>query len=487
MGNLTIILEFLFMDIASSRELQILQSLIFLVIYLGAVAGNLLTVTVILTDTHLHSPMYFFIANLSLLDFCYISVTVPKSIVNSLMNKFFFLVVMSYDRYVAICHPLHYQLIITPRLCKQLSGGSWATGSEFFACLGPISNTSTIQSLFTAIFYSMASPLINPIIFSLRNREIKNALNRMFNTTSKVLLKAGHHFIILFFDSRENSVLMDMGNLTIIKEFLLMGITSTREQQVLQAVLFLAIYLATMTGNLLTVTVIVTDTQLHSPMYFFIGNLSLLDYCYISVTVPKSIVNSLMDSKLISLQECVAQTFLFILFGSTEFFFLVVMSYDRYVAICHPLHYQLIITPRLCTQMSGGSWATGLIYSAIHTGTIFRLPFTKSNVIHQFFCDIPQILSISSQSVQFSETVAIAGSTGVVLLCVVILFTSYVNIFSTVLQMRSVEARNKALSTCSPQIATIILFITSALFACFGPMSNTSTIQSLLMAVFYSM
>ncbi|KAM9678240.1 olfactory receptor 14I1-like [Trichechus inunguis] len=278
-----------------------------------------------------------------------------------------------------------------------------------------------------------------------------------------------------------------MDNLTIITEFLLMDFTSSRELQVLQGLFFLVIYLGAMAGNLLTVTVIVTDTHLHSPMYFFIGNLSLLDFCYISVTTPKSIVSSLMDSKLISLKECVTQTFLLILFGCTEFFFLVVMSYDRYVAICRPLHYWLIITPRLCIRISGVLWASGLLCSAIHTGTIFRLPFTKSNVIHQFFCGIPQILSISSQSVQFSETVALAVNACIALLCCVILFTSYVNIFSTVLQMQSVEARKKALSTCSPQIATFILFVISALFACLGPISNTSTIQSLLTAMFYSM
>ncbi|XP_064125962.1 olfactory receptor 14I1-like [Loxodonta africana] len=278
-----------------------------------------------------------------------------------------------------------------------------------------------------------------------------------------------------------------MGNLTIITEFILMAITSSRELQVLQGLLFLVIYLGAVFGNLLTVTVIVTNPHLHSPMCFFIGNLSLLDFCYISVTVPKSIVNSLMDSKLISLKECLAQTFLFILFGSTEFFFLVVMSYDRYVAICHPLHYWLIITPRLCTQISGGSWASGLLYSAIHTGTIFRLPFTKSNVIHQFFCEIPQILSISSRSVQFSETVVLAVNAFITIVCFVVLFISYVNIFSTVLQLRSVEAQNKALSTCSPQIATFLLFIISGLFACLGPISKESTIQSLLMAMFYSM
>ncbi|XP_075398993.1 olfactory receptor 14I1-like [Tenrec ecaudatus] len=277
-----------------------------------------------------------------------------------------------------------------------------------------------------------------------------------------------------------------MGNLTIITEFLLMDITSSQELQVLQGLLFLLIYLGSTAGNLLTLTVIITDMHLHFPMYFFIANLSLLDFCCISVTVPKSVLNSLMDSKVISLGECLAQVFLFLLFSATEFFLLVAMSYDRYVAICQPLHYQLIMTPRLCTQISGGTWASGLVYSAIHTGTMFWLPFTKSNVIHQFFCDFPQIVSISSQSVQFSETVVLAVSSGLILICFVVLFTSYVHIFSTVLRMKSMEARNKAFSTCSPQLATIILFIISAIFAAFSTNSNISAVQSFLTSVFYS-
>ncbi|XP_007957028.1 olfactory receptor 14I1-like [Orycteropus afer afer] len=278
-----------------------------------------------------------------------------------------------------------------------------------------------------------------------------------------------------------------MDNLTSITEFFLLVNAGSRELQVLQGLLFLVIYLGALAGNLLTFLVIVTDPHLHLPMYFFIGNLTLIDFCYISVTVPKAIVNSLMDSMLISLKECITQSFLFLLFGSTELFFLALMSYDRYVAICRPLHYQLILTPRFCTQIAGALWASGMVYSAAHTGTIFRLPFTKSNVIHQFFCAIPEVLSISSQSVQFSETVVLVVSVCFVLFFFIILFISYVNIFSTVHQMRSVEAQNKALSTCSPQIATAILFIFSGLFACLEPISHASTIQSLLTAMFYSM
>ncbi|XP_071067031.1 olfactory receptor 14I1-like [Dasypus novemcinctus] len=278
-----------------------------------------------------------------------------------------------------------------------------------------------------------------------------------------------------------------MSNVTIFTEFVLMEISSSRELQVVQGLLFLVIYLGALTGNLVTVTVIVTDPHLHSQMYFFIGNLSLIDLCCISVTVPKFIVNSLTGSKLISLPACAAQIFLFLFLAATELAFLVVMSYDRYVAICHPLHYGLTITPRLCTQAAGGSWASGLVYSSIHTGAMFRLPFTGSNVIHQYFCDIPQILRISSSDVQFSEFVIVAISIGLGLLCSVLLFMSYSNIFSMVLSMRSVEARNKALSTCTPQLAILLIFTISGIIAALGPIADKASLSNLLTGMFYTM
>ncbi|XP_013368335.1 PREDICTED: olfactory receptor 14I1-like [Chinchilla lanigera] len=233
-----------------------------------------------------------------------------------------------------------------------------------------------------------------------------------------------------------------MDNLTIFTEFLLMDISSSRELQVLQGVLFLVIYLGALTGNLVTVTLIVTDTHLHSPMYFFISNLSLLDLGSISVIVPKAIVNSMTDSKMISLTECAAQIFLYILFAAVEFAFLVVMSYDRYVAICHPLHYGLTVTPNLCSQAAAGSWSSGLVYSAIHTGCMFRLPFTKTNVIQQYFCDIPQILRISSPEVQFSEFVIIA-------------------------------------------LVILLLFVISGAIAVLGPTAKKPSLKNLLTAMFY--
>ncbi|XP_051822844.1 olfactory receptor 14I1-like [Antechinus flavipes] len=276
-----------------------------------------------------------------------------------------------------------------------------------------------------------------------------------------------------------------MRNCTIIMEFFLMEFSSIRELQVLHAILFLLIYIATLMGNFLTVTAIVTDPQLHSPMYFFLSNLSLLDLGYISVTLPKFIVNSLTGNQSISLLGCAAQVFFFIFFGATEIALLVVMSYDRFVAICHPLHYGVTMTPFHCVWAATGSWVSGLIYSAVHTGNMFRLPFSGSNMIHQFFCDIPHVLKVSSPEVRTTEFILLVTSFTLILFCFGFLVISYTYIFSTVFKMPSEEGRYKALSTCSPQLIIFLLFILAGMVTVFSPLSNTSPVQNLLTSMIY--
>uniref|UniRef100_F6SM42 Olfactory receptor n=1 Tax=Monodelphis domestica TaxID=13616 RepID=F6SM42_MONDO len=275
-------------------------------------------------------------------------------------------------------------------------------------------------------------------------------------------------------------------NFTIITEFLLMEFSSIWELQIIYALLFLLIYLAAMMGNLLTITAIVTDSHLHFPMYFFLSNLSLLDVCTISVTIPKLIWNSMIGSCSISLLGCTAQIFFFIFFASTEFAFLITMSYDRFVAICHPLHYGITMTPTRCLWAAAGSWISGLLYSVLHTGNIFRFPFSGSNVIHQFFCDIPQILRISSSEVFKAEFILISISSGIFLFCFAFLIMSYAQIFSRVLKIPSMQGRYKALSTCSPQLIILILFLLSAIFAVLWPPSDSSPIQNALIAIVYA-
>ncbi|KAL2770565.1 olfactory receptor 14I1 [Daubentonia madagascariensis] len=277
-----------------------------------------------------------------------------------------------------------------------------------------------------------------------------------------------------------------MDNLTEVTEFLLMGFSDTWELQILHAGLFLLVYLAALVGNLLIMMVIALDQHLHIPMYFFLKNLSFLDLCYISVTVPKSIHSSLTHSSSISYLGCVAQVYFFFAFASAELAFLTVMSYDRYIAICHPLQYGAMMTSGKCRQMAVIAWLSCFSYAAVHTSNMFWEHISRSNMIHQFFCDIPHVLALVSCEVFFVEFLTLALSSCLVLGCFVLMMISYFQIFSTVLRIPSVESRAKAFSTCSPQLIVITLFLTTGLFAALGPIAKTSSIQDLVIAVAYT-
>ncbi|XP_008055062.1 olfactory receptor 14I1 [Carlito syrichta] len=277
-----------------------------------------------------------------------------------------------------------------------------------------------------------------------------------------------------------------MNNLTAVTDFLLLGFSDIQELQLLHASLFLLIYLAALVGNLLIVLVTTLDQYLHMPMYFFLKNLSLVDLCYLSVTVPKSIHNSLTHSSSISYLGCVAQVYFFFAFASAELAFLTVMSYDRYIAICHPLHYGALMTSGKCHQMAAIAWLSCFSYAAVHTGNMFWERISRSNMIHQFFCDIPHVLVLVSCEVFFAEFVTLALSACLVLGCFVLMMISYFQIFSTVFRIPSAESRAKAFFTCSPQLVVIMLFLTTGLFEALGPIAKTSPIQDLAIALAYT-
>ncbi|XP_065271969.1 olfactory receptor 14A16-like [Emys orbicularis] len=276
-----------------------------------------------------------------------------------------------------------------------------------------------------------------------------------------------------------------MSNQTIVTEFLLLGFSDVREQQILHFLVFLVIYLGALVGNLLIITVIALDQHLHTPMYFFLGNLSFLDLCYISVTVPKSMADSLTNNRLISFSGCVTQVFLVITFAAAELAFLTVMAYDRYIAICHPLHYKVTINRGACAQLAVSSWISSMICSVLQTANTFRLHFCGSNVIAQFFCDIPQLLKISCSDTHANAIVMIALGSLLDVVCFVLIIVSYIHIFSTVMRIPSEQGRYKAFSTCIPHLVVFCLFISTASFTYMRPRSMSSTSLDLMAAVFY--
>ncbi|XP_004697271.3 olfactory receptor 14C36-like [Echinops telfairi] len=277
-----------------------------------------------------------------------------------------------------------------------------------------------------------------------------------------------------------------MPNSTRVSEFLLTGFSDVWEFRVLHTMLFSIMYLATLTGNLLIVTVIIIDQRLHTPMYFFLLNLSVWDMCYISVTVPKACVIFLLNNRVISLVGCAAQIFLVVLCVYTEFLLLTIMARDRYVAICQPLHYHVIMTPRVCVQMALASVLSGLVYAGVHTGNTFHLSFCHSNVVHQFFCDIPPLLKLSCSDTLANEIVIFASTMVVGGGCFSFITMSYIHIFSTVLKFPTSGERSKAFSTCIPHILIVVVFLGSGAAVYLKPASNSPLIQDMIISVFYS-
>ncbi|XP_036599454.1 olfactory receptor 14C36-like [Trichosurus vulpecula] len=277
-----------------------------------------------------------------------------------------------------------------------------------------------------------------------------------------------------------------MSNFTTVNEFLLMGFSDIRELQIIYSFLFLLIFLATLLGNLLIVTVTTIDRRLHTPMFFFLRNLSVVDACYITVILPKASINSLLNSRAISKSECVAQIFLVVFFFYVELTCLAIMAHDRYVAICHPLHYTMIMSPRVCMQMTLTCLLTGLLYAGFHTGYTFRLPFCQSNVIHQFFCDIPSLLKLSCSETFSNEMIIIASGLGVGGGCFTFIIASYVGIFSTVLKFPVKEDQRKAFSTCIPHIIVVLVFLISGFYVYLRPPSVSTSIEDMILSVFYS-
>uniref|UniRef100_A0A672TH70 Olfactory receptor n=1 Tax=Strigops habroptila TaxID=2489341 RepID=A0A672TH70_STRHB len=271
-----------------------------------------------------------------------------------------------------------------------------------------------------------------------------------------------------------------------ITHFLLLPFADTRELQLCHFWLFLGISLAALLGNGLIITSTACDQHLHTPMYFFLLNLSLLDLGCISTTVPKSMANSLWDTRDISYTGCAAQVFFFLFFFSAEYSLLTVMSYDRYVAICKPLHYGTLLGSRACAHMAAAAWGSGFLHAVLHTANTFSLPLCRGNAVEQFFCEIPQILKLSCSHSYHREVGILVFPTFLFFGCFVFIVGSYVQIFRAVLRIPSEQGRHKAFSMCLPHLAVVSLFITTGTFAYLKPPSLSSPSLDLVVSVLYS-
>ncbi|XP_058664346.1 olfactory receptor 14J1-like [Ammospiza caudacuta] len=277
-----------------------------------------------------------------------------------------------------------------------------------------------------------------------------------------------------------------MSNSSSISHFLLLALADTRQLQLLHFCLLLGISLAALLGNGLIISAVACGHHLHMPMFFFLLNLALSDLGSICTTVPKAMHNSLWDTRNISYKGCATQLFFFLFFISAEYFLLTVMSYDRYVSICKPLHYGTLLGSRACAHMAAAAWASGFLIALLHTANTFSLPLCNGNALDQFFCEIPQILKLSCSKSYLRELGLLTLSVCLVVGCFVFIVFSYVQIFRVVLRIPSEQGRHKAFSTCLPHLAVVSLLVSTVAVAYQKPPSMSSPSLDLALSVLYS-
>ncbi|XP_010616568.1 olfactory receptor 50 [Fukomys damarensis] len=276
-------------------------------------------------------------------------------------------------------------------------------------------------------------------------------------------------------------------NQSVISEFILLGLPIRKEEQGMYYALFLVVYLTTVLGNLLIILLIRLDSRLHTPMYFFLSHLALADISFSSVTAPKMLMNMLTQSQSISYAGCISQEFFFLLFGGIDSFLLTSMAYDRYVAICHPLHYNIIMGHILCSLLVVASWFLSFAAALVHTLLLAHLSFYGDNTLHHFFCDLSALLKLSSSDTAINELVIfIVGTMGITLpfLCILV---SYGHIGATILRAPSIKGIYKALSTCGSHLSVVTLYYGAIIGLYFVPSSNNTNDKDVIVAVVYSM
>nr|XP_012627715.2 olfactory receptor 1J2 [Microcebus murinus] len=441
--NQSSVSEFVLLGLPIRPEQQGVFFFLFLGMYLTTVLGNLLIILLIWLDSHLHTPMYFFLSHLAFSDISISSITVPKMLMNMQAQQgsisyagcisqiYFFilfgcldnflLAVMAYDRYVAICHPLRYITVMREELCVSLVAVSWC-----FCCAHALLHTLLLLQL------------------------------------------------------------MRPENQSSVSEFLLLGLPIPPEQQGVFFLLFLGMYLTTVLGNLLIILLIRLDSRLHTPMYFFLSHLALTDVSFSSVTVPKMLMNMQTQHLSIPYVGCIAQMYFFIFFTDLDSFLIASMAYDRYVAICHPLHYTTIMREELCTLLVAISWVLSCASSLSHTLLLTRLSFCAANAIPHFFCDLAALLKLSCSDIFLNELVMFTVGVVVITLPFLCILVSYGYIGATILRVPSTKGICKALSTCGSHLSVVSLYYGAIFGQYLFPALSNPIDKDIIVALMYT-
>ncbi|XP_039106159.1 olfactory receptor 145-like [Hyaena hyaena] len=279
---------------------------------------------------------------------------------------------------------------------------------------------------------------------------------------------------------------MAPGNSSFVAAFILVGLTDLPDLQLPLFCLFLVMYVVTVLGNLGLITVIGLNSHLHTPMYFFLFNLSCIDFCYASVFTPKMLTHFVSKKNMISYMGCMTQLYFFCFFAISECYVLTSMAYDRYVAICNPLLYNVVMSPRVCSSLILGSYLMAFSGAMAHTGCMLRLTFCDANTINHYFCDILPVLQLSCTSTYVNELVVFIVVGINVIVPSVTIFVSYGFILSSILRISSTEGRSKAFNTCSSHIIAVSLFFGSGAFMYLKPSSAGSMDEGKISTIFYT-
>ncbi|KAM5318302.1 uncharacterized protein AAES06_018266 [Glossophaga mutica] len=611
-------MEFVLLGFSDIPNIQWILFGIFLVIYLTILMCNSIIILITKTDPDLQTPMYFFLSNFSFLEICYVTVTIPRMLMDLVSQKgnisllacatqmsfvlmlggseCLLLTVMAYDRYMAICNPLHYTVVMNQKVCVQMVTASWVSGvpvvigqtwqifslpfcgsntiNHFFCDLPPvlklacgdtfvneivvyvvavvfitvpfllivasygkiISNilklssargkakafstcsshlivvilfygTATITYLqpkpnqsegigkLISLFYTVLIPTLNPIIYTLRNKDIVVALKKLltkslrvqfYDMSSAYCIECSPPKVTSSSATMKHQEKPPEGNWTKPMEFVLLDFAEVPHLQWFLFGLFLIIYVMILIGNGTVFLITKLDPALQTPMYFLLGNFSFLEICYVSVILPRMLTNLWTQRRRISLVACAAQMCFFLMLGATECFLLAVMAYDRYVAICHPLHYPLVMNRKVCVLLVAGSWMGGIPIQMGQTVQIFSLPFCGSNLINHFFCDIPPVLKLACGNTAVNKTMVYIAAVLLLTVPSLWILVSYGKIILTILKLPSATSRAKAFSTCSSHLIVVTLFFGSATITYFSPKSQDLAGTNKVLSLFYT-
>ncbi|KAG8504468.1 Olfactory receptor 2T4 [Galemys pyrenaicus] len=269
-------------------------------------------------------------------------------------------------------------------------------------------------------------------------------------------------------------------------DFILVGLFSQFKHPALLCLIIFVIFLMALSGNTILILLIYVDVHLHTPMYFFISQLSLMDMTYISVTVPKMLMDQIIGVNMISVPGCGIQMFLYVTLAGSEFFLLAAMAYDRYVAICHPLRYPVLMNHRVCLLLASGCWLLGSVDGFLFTPVTMTFPFCRSHEIHHFFCEVPAVLKLSCSDTSLYEIFMYLCCVLMLLIPVMIISSSYYFILLTIHRMNSAEGRKKAFATCSSHMTVVILFYGAAIYTYMLPSSYHTPEKDMMVSVFYT-